>query len=85
MPVPTVDQIKKKESSLKRTLAEQGESMEPAKRRHVRKKLKRAQRKRRDILVQVARRAPKPKLSDAAAAEAKPAADAAESQEAKSE
>ena len=30
MPVPTAEQIQKKESSLKKTLAAQGESMEPA-------------------------------------------------------
>ena len=83
MPVPNLEQIKQKESSLKKTLAEQGESMEPAKRRLARKKLKRAQRRRREFVVQAARRAPKPKPSDAAAADAKPAD--AESQEAKSE
>ena len=76
MPVPTADQVKKKESSLKNVIAEQGESMEPAKRRLAKKKLKRAQRKRREMAVQAARRAPKAKPADAAAAD---------SQEAKSE
>ena len=75
MPVPTAEQIKKRESSLKKTLAEQGESMEPAKRRLAKKKLKRVQRKRREMTLQAARRATKLKPADASA----------ESQEAKSE
>ncbi len=50
MPAPTLDQLKQRETALKRTLAEQGESMDPAKRRGTHKTLRRTQRKRREMV-----------------------------------
>ena len=75
MPSPTLDQIKHREAALKKALAEQGESMDPAKRRSAGKKLRRAQRRRREMVVHAARIAPKPKETAEAPAEAGAAAE----------
>lgn len=68
MPVPSIEQIQKKEAGLKKLIAEQGESMEAVPRRALGKKLRRAQRKRRRMEAHAART--KPKAAPAAAAEA---------------
>jgi len=45
MPVPTLDQLAKKQQALSKTLADSGATMEAAKRRKLQKSLKRSQRK----------------------------------------
>lgn len=45
MPVPTLEQLAKKQESLSKSLADAGESMEAAKRRKLHKSIKRTQRK----------------------------------------
>ena len=82
MPVPNVEQLKQKEASLKKLIADQGESTDRAERRALGKKLRRTQRRRRKLAIEVARRATKPKVApEAAGAEA----GAAETPEAKNE
>ena len=61
MPSPTVEQLQQKEISLKKALADLGESPDQTKHRGLRKKLKRTQRRRRLQVTLVARDAPKPK------------------------
>ena len=71
MPAPTVEQLEKMEASLKKVIAEQGETTEAAKRRATKKKLHRVQRKRRRFVARETAQAkaqPKP-----AAEESKPA------------
>jgi hypothetical protein len=51
MPSPSQEQLRKAESSLRGILAEKGETMDPLERKRVRKRLRRAQRKRRRISV----------------------------------
>ncbi len=46
MPVPSIEQLKRMETSLKKVVADQGETTEAAKRRATKKKLRRVQRKR---------------------------------------
>ncbi len=63
MPAPTVEQLEKTEASLKKVIAEQGETTEAVKRRATKKKLRRAQRKRRRFVVTaaaIAKNQPKP-------------------------
>jgi hypothetical protein len=82
MPVPTIQQLEKKEASLKQVVADQGDSTEAAKRRATKKKLRRAQRKRRRFATEQARQEkmkPKPKAA------AQPVAGKAEESEAKTE
>ncbi len=70
MPVPTVEQLEKIEASLKKVIAEQGETTEAAKRRATKKKLHRVQRKRRRFVARetaMTKAQPKP-----AAEESKP-------------
>ena len=82
MPVPNVEQLKEKEASLKKLIADQGESTERAERRALGKKLRRVQRRRRKLVVEAERRAAKPKAApEAAVAET----EAAETPEAKEE
>ena len=57
MPSPSVEQLRKVESSLSGTLAERGDSMDPIERRRVRKRIRRAQRKRRRLTVEAAQKA----------------------------
>ena len=61
MPSPTVEQLQKKESSLKKALADMGETPDQLKQKSLRKKLKRTQRRRRLDVITAARNAPKPK------------------------
>ena len=68
MPVPTLDQLKEQEVSLRKLMAGQAESVDPAKKRELGKKIRRVQRKRRRLAVVAERRAVKP----TAATEAKP-------------
>ncbi len=71
MPAPTVEQLEKMEASLKKVIAEQGETTEAAERRATKKKLHRVQRKRRRFVAREtvqAKAQPKP-----AAEESKPA------------
>jgi len=61
MPALTIDQLVQKAQALEKQLTEKGEGMEPAKRRGVKKQLKRAQRKCRRLNAEAQRLAPKPK------------------------
>lgn len=82
MPVPNIEQLAKKEAALKKLIADQGESTDRAKRRALGKKLRRVQRRRRKLAVEVARRTVKPAAApEAAGGEA----EAAEAPEAKDE
>ncbi len=75
MPVPTVEQLEKMEASLKKVIAEQGETTEAAKRRATKKKLHRVQRKRRRFVALATARAkaqPKPAAEASKSAESKP-------------
>jgi hypothetical protein len=74
MPAQTVGQLKVKVESLRKVIADQGESTEALKRREAAKKLRRAQRKRRRLVALAASTAAKPKTAEDAAAA--PAADA---------
>lgn len=65
MPTPTVEQLRKVESSLRGVLTEKGKSMEPAARRRTRKRLRRAQRRRRGMLAETARKAARAKKTTA--------------------
>jgi len=67
MPAVNLEQIKQREASIKKAVAEQGEATDPAKRRGARKKLRRIQRKRRLAVAQAAKYAPKPKAAPAEA------------------
>jgi len=55
MPVRTIEQIKTREESLKKTLAEMGKDADADKRRGARKRLRRAQRRRRRMAAEQAR------------------------------
>jgi hypothetical protein len=80
MPVPNIEQLKEREASIKKRLADQGESPDRAKRRELGKKLRRVQRRRRRMVAEEARKASKPKEQPEAAAAP---SEAAEPQEAK--
>ena len=73
MPMPSVEQLREKETSLKQTLADQGTASDVAKRRALGKKLRRTQRKRRKALVVAERSAATAKAAagDEPAAETK--------------
>ena len=73
MPAQTVGQLKVKVESLRKVIADQGESTEALKRREVAKSLRRAQRKQRRLVAIAASTAAKPKTAEDAAAA--PAAD----------
>jgi hypothetical protein len=77
MPAPNIEQIKKFEASIKKAVAEQGDSSEPVKRRGAKKQLRRIQRKRRLAVAQAAKHAPKPKAEAPAAAAAEAPAEEA--------
>lgn len=49
MPVPTVEQLQGKLETLRKTLADKGESLDAAKRRELKKKVRRVQRKTRRL------------------------------------
>ena len=72
MPSPTVEQLQKKEISLKKALADLGETPDQTKQRSLRKKLKRTQRRRRLDVITAARNAPKPKAEEPKAEAAAP-------------
>ncbi len=75
MPAPTVEQLKKMEASLKKVIAEQGETTEAAERRATKKKLHRVQRKRRRFVAREtvqAKAQPKPAAEASKSAESKP-------------
>ena len=74
MPVPSVEKVQKREAALKSVLAEQAESMEPARRRRAVKQLKRAQRKRRRLAEKAKRHAAKPSDSSSMTASSSDAA-----------
>ncbi len=57
MPAPTLEQVEKKQAALEQSVAGLGDSVEPAKRRAMQKKLRRVQRKRRLLTVAAARQA----------------------------
>ena len=59
MPAQTLEQVKRNQAALEKSVAELGESAEPAKRRATQKQLRRAQRKRRRLTVVAERHAPK--------------------------
>ena len=61
MPSPTVEQLQKREASIKKSIAGLGEAPDQLKLRGLRKKLKRTQRRRRLDVVLAVRHAPKPK------------------------
>ena len=62
MPVPTIEQLERMETSLKKVVADQGEATEAAKRRATKKKLRRVQRKRhRFVALETARAKAQPK------------------------
>ena len=61
MPSPTVEQLQKREASIKKAIAALGEAPDVTKRRALRKKLKRTQRRRRLDVILAVRHAPKPK------------------------
>ncbi len=62
MPVPTIEQLGRMETSLKKVVADQGETTEVAKRRAAKKKLRRVQRKRhRFVALEAARAKSQPK------------------------
>ena len=86
MPVPTIEQLQQKEASLKQTIGEKGESLDKPKRRELAKKLRRVQRRRRRMVTEAVRRAPKPKEKPAETKAAETTGDAAtESTEASKE
>ena len=70
MPSPSIDQLQKRETSIKKAIADLGDAPDQLKRRSLRKKLRRTQRRRRLDVTLAARNAPKPK-ADAAAEESK--------------
>ncbi len=59
MPAQTIERIQKREAGISKALADAGEGMDATKRRDKRKSLKRAQRKRRKMVADSARRAVK--------------------------
>jgi hypothetical protein len=59
MPVRTVEQLKGRESAIKKKLAEKGESMDAGRKRRAKKQLRRTQRRRRKMVAAAAARAPK--------------------------
>ncbi len=73
MPAPTIEQLERMEASLKKVVADQGETTEAAKRRATGKKLRRVQRKRqRFVALETSKAKSQPKP---AAAESQPAAE----------
>lgn len=58
MPVRTVEQLKQKESGLKKALAGQGQTSDVGKRRRLRKRLRRTQRRRRRLVARAPRATP---------------------------
>jgi hypothetical protein len=72
MPVATVETLKKREAQIKKKLAEKAGSMDVRRKRATKKRLRRAQRKRRLLTAVAARRAPK--AAPAAEDKAEPAA-----------
>jgi hypothetical protein len=81
MPVPNIEQLKQKEASLKKLIADQGESTDRTERRALGKKLRRVQRRRRKLAIEVARRTAKPKAAPEAAAGETEAAETPEAKE----
>ena len=61
MPVETLEGVKKKEATLAQRLAEKKSELDPEKLRAMKKKVRRAQRKRRRLQVSAERSAGKPK------------------------
>ncbi len=73
MPLMTVDKLKQREAALKGKLAQQGDSLEGPKLRALKKKIRRAQRRRRQLVSLAKRHAAKtPKPAEA---KAEPAAE----------
>lgn len=60
MPVPSLEQLKQKEVSIKKALAEPSKPADDAKRRRLSKRLRRTQRRRRRIQVAAARKSTPP-------------------------
>ncbi len=84
MPVPSVEQLAARQEGLAKKLAELGAEAEPAKRRALSKKIKRAQRRQHKLLVEQKRQAKvKPAAEEKPAAT--PAAETKSAAEAKSE
>jgi hypothetical protein len=79
MPVPTLEQVRKREASIKKKIAAGGAAAKPADRRALGKKLRRTQRKRRRMVAVAARPAPGPQAAgEGAAAGAGPEAQKSE-------
>jgi len=70
VPVPNVEQMKQKEAAIKKAIAGLGDAPDVAKRRALGKKLRRAQRRRRKMVVELARKAVEPKASGGEGGEA---------------
>ena len=67
MPLMNVDKLKQREAALKNKLAQQGESLDGPKLRALKKKIRRAQRRRRNLVSLAERHASKtPKPAEAA-------------------
>jgi hypothetical protein len=82
MPAANIEQLKQREASLKKRISAQGESADRVERRALGKKLRRAQRKRRKLVIEAARKAGKPEPApEAAAAEAAPAEESPEAKQ----
>lgn len=81
MPVSNIEQLKKKEATLKKLIADQGESTDRAERRALGKKLRRTQRRRRKLAIEIERRTVKPKATPEAAAGESAAAETPEAKE----
>ena len=69
MPVPTIAQLKDRESSIKKRLADKAKASDPTKVRRLKKRLRRAQRRRREEVAVAAKRA-KPEAATSAEAPA---------------
>lgn len=63
MPQTSVEQLKQKAAGLKKKLAEKAASLDPAKVRALKKRIRRAQRRRRDVEARVKRLAGKVKAA----------------------
>jgi hypothetical protein len=86
MPVQNLEQIRERQGKLQATLAEKGESLDAAKRRELKKKIRRAQRKAQRVETMQARVAKAQAKADASAASAAaPAAEATETPQASEE
>ena len=64
MPIQTVERIQKREAVIRKSLTDKGEGMAPGVRKRKVKQLKRAQRKRRELVAVATRRAGKPAKSE---------------------